>query len=156
MQIVAAPFQFMILLVIFASSVCASEDPIVTHKIEGGFQEVSNSVRAAIIGKGINIAHVLQASQMLHRTESAIGYHSGVYVEAEIYEFCSARISHMLSRAHPDNIVLCPFTIGVYTVKDEPGMVRLTYRIPTGRPGTEKIVEEGVALIESIIEDATW
>jgi len=25
-----------------------------------------------------------------------------------------------------------------------------------GRPGTEKIVEEVVELIESIIEDATW
>ena len=156
MQILAAPFQFIILLVIFASSICASEDPIVTHKIEGSFQEVSNNVRAAIIGKGINIAHVLPASQMLHRTESAFGYESGVYVDAEIYEFCSARISHMLSRAHPDNIVLCPFTISVYTVKDEPGMVRLTYRIPTGRPGPEKIVEEVVELIESIIEDATW
>jgi len=113
-------------------------------------------VRAVIIGKGINIAHVLPASQMLHRTESAFGYESGVYVDAEIYEFCSARISHMLSRAHPDNIVLCSFTISVYTVKDEPGMVRLTYRIPNGRPGTEKIVAKVVESIESIIEDATW
>ncbi len=41
-------------------------------------------------------------------------------------------------------------------VKDEPGLVRLSYRIPTSRPGTEKIVEEVVELIESIIEDATW
>ena len=111
MQILAAPFQFIILLVIFASSICASEDPIVTHKIEGNIQEVSNNVRAAIIGKGINITHVLPASQMLHRTESAFSYDSGVYVDAEIYEYCSARISHMLSRAHPDNIILCPFTI---------------------------------------------
>ena len=156
MQILAAPFQFLILLIIFANPLCASEDPIVTHNIEGSFQEISSNVRAVIIGKGINIAHVLPASQMLHRTESAFGYESGVYVDAEIYEFCSARISHMLSRAHPDNIVLCPFTISVYTVKDEPGMVRLTYRIPTGRPGPEKIVEEVVELIESIIEDATW
>ncbi len=52
-------------------------------------------------------------------------------------------------------IVLCPFTISVYTVRDEPGMVRLGYRIPTGRTGTEEIIEEVVALIESIIEDAT-
>ena len=156
MQILAAPFQFLILLIIFANPLCASEDPIVTHNIEGSFQEISSNVRAVIIGKGINIAHVLPASQMLHRIESAFGYESGVYVDAEIYEFCSTRISHMLSRAHPDNIVLCSFTISVYTVKDEPGMVRLTYRIPNGRPGTEKFVEEVVELIESIIEVATW
>ena len=53
-------------------------------------------------------------------------------------------------------ILAAPFAISVYTVKDEPGMVRLTYRIPTGRPGTEKIVEKVVELIESIIEDPTW
>jgi hypothetical protein len=53
-------------------------------------------------------------------------------------------------------IVLCPFTISVYTVRDEPGTVRLSYRTPTGRPGTEEIIEEVVALIESSIVDATW
>ncbi len=66
MQILAAPFQFIILLIIFANPLSASEDPIVTHNIEGSFQEVSSNVRAAIIGKGINIAYVLPASQMLH------------------------------------------------------------------------------------------
>jgi len=65
-------------------------------------------VRAAIIGKGINTAYTLQASQMLHRTESDFGYQSGVYIDAEIYEFCSARISHRLSRAHPANIRTLP------------------------------------------------
>lgn len=149
-------FRFLILSIILFNPLAAFEDPIVTRKVEGGFKEVSNSVREAIIGKGINIAHVLSASQMLTRTESAFGYKSGVYVNAEIYEFCSARISHKLSRAHPDNIVLCPFTISVYTVRDEPGMVRLSYLIPAGRPGTEEIIEEVVALIESILEDATW
>lgn len=149
-------FQILILFLFFANSVCAAEDPIVTRKIEGKFQEVSSNVRMAIIGKGINIAHVLPASQMLHRTGPDFGYEKAVYGDAETYEFCSARISHKLSRANPDNIVLCPFTISVYTIKDEPGMVRLTYRIPTGRPGTEEIVKEIVALIESIIEDATW
>ena len=148
--------QIIFLLLFGANTVCASEDPIVTRKIEGSFQEVSSNVRMAIIGKGINIAHVLPASQMLHRTGPDFGYESAVYGDAETYEFCSARISHKLSRANPDNIVLCPFTISVYTIKDEPGMVRLTYRIPTGRPGTEEIVKEIVALIESIIEDATW
>lgn len=151
-----ASFRFLVLSIILFNPLAAFEDPIVTRKVEGSFKDVSNSVREAIIGKGINIAHVLQASQMLNRTGSAFGYQNDVYVDAEIYEFCSARISHKLSRANPDNIVLCPFTIGVYTVKDEPGMVRLSYRIPGGRPGTEEIIEEVVALIESIIEDATW
>ena len=53
-------------------------------------------------------------------------------------------------------ILAAPFAIGIYTVKDKPGMVRLTYRIPTGKPGTAKFVKEVVELIESIIEDSAW
>lgn len=134
----------------------AAEDNIVTVKVEGDFTDVSSNVRAAIIGKGINIAHVLPASEMLHRTGPAFGYENDVYLDAVTYEFCSAGISHKLARKHPDNIVLCPFTISVYAVSGEPGFVRLSYRIPTGKPGSEEIVEEIVSLMQNIIEDATW
>jgi uncharacterized protein (DUF302 family) len=134
----------------------AADDNIVTVKIEGDFMEVSANVRSAIIGKGINISNTLPASDMLHRTAPAFGYKDDVYADAETYEFCSAELSHKLARKHPDNIVLCPFTISVYVVNDEPGFVRLAYRIPSGKPGTEAIVEEIVELIKSIIEDATW
>jgi uncharacterized protein (DUF302 family) len=134
----------------------AAEDSIVTVKVEGDFIDVSSNVRAAIIGKGINIAHVLPASEMLHRTGPAFGYENDVYPDAVTYEFCSASISQKLARKHPDNIVLCPFTISVYAVSGEPGFVRLSYRIPTGKPGSEEIVEEIVSLIQSIIDDATW
>jgi hypothetical protein len=46
----------------------AAEDNIVTTKVEGSFVDVSANVRTAIIGKGINIANTLPASEMLHRT----------------------------------------------------------------------------------------
>lgn len=141
---------------IFGGYASASDDPIVTHKVEGKFHEVAHNIRAAILGKGIHIAHVLPASGMLSRTGTAYGYEKPVYAHAELYEFCSASISHKLARQNPDNIVLCPFTIGVYTVFDEPGIVRITYRIPTGKPGSEEAVQEVVDLMSSIVEDATW
>ncbi len=137
-------------------TVQAAEDPVVTKKIEGNFHEVAANIRSAIIGKGINIAHTLPASDMLHRTGPAFGYKNSVYANAKTFEFCSARISHKLSRKHPDNIVLCPFTISVYTLTSEPGMVRISYRIPTGKPGTEEIINEIVSLISGILEDAIW
>lgn len=133
-----------------------AEESIVTRKIEGEFDDVSQSIRSAIAGKGINIAHVLSASEMLQRTGPDFGYDSDVYANAEIYEFCSARLSHKLARANPDNIVLCPFTISVYSLTTEPGFVRVSYRTPRGRPGTAPVVDEVVELIESIIEEATW
>lgn len=134
----------------------ASADNIVTTRVEGSFVDVSANVRAAIIGKGINIANTLPASEMLHRTGPAFGYSNDVYLDAITYEFCSASISHKLARLHPDNIVLCPFTISVYVVSEEPDFVRLSYRIPTGKPGTEEIVKEIVDLVQGIIDDATW
>jgi uncharacterized protein (DUF302 family) len=139
-----------------ANLVVAAEDPIVTQKVEGEFREVTRNVRAAILGKGINIAHTLPPRRMLSRTGPAFGYEDNVYSDAETYEFCSASISHKLARKHPDNIVLCPFTISVYTLTSEPGMVRISYRIPTGRPGTEEVIKEVVDLITGIIEDASW
>jgi hypothetical protein len=134
----------------------AAEDSIVTTRVEGSFPDVSANIRMSIIGKGINIANTLPASEMLHRTGKAFGYENDVYLDAITYEFCSARISHKLARAHPDNIVLCPFTISVYVVRDEPGFVRLSYRIPDGKPGTEEIIKEVVDLVQGIIDDATW
>lgn len=135
----------------------AADDNIVTVKVEGNFMDVTANVRAAIIGKGINISNVLHASRMLNRTGPAFGYKNNVYLDAETYEFCSASISHKLARVHPDNIVLCPFTISVYVVSNEPGFVRLSYRIPSGgKPGTDEIAKEIVELLQSIVEDATW
>lgn len=134
----------------------AQENPIVSTTVEGTFRDVSRNIRAAIIGKGIHIAHTLSASDMLRRTGPAYGYHSDVYEDAEIFEFCSADISHKLARRHPDNIVLCPFTISVYTLIDEPGKVRISYRTPAGRPGTEPEVKLVLDLIKSILDEVTW
>ena len=139
-----------------SSLASASEDPIVTTVIEGNFVDVSDSIRAAIVGKGINIAHELPASEMLHRTGPAFGYQDKVYADARTFEFCSASISHKLARINPDNIVLCPFTISVYVLVAEPGRVRVSYRTPTGRPGSKQVVSEVVELVQSIIEDASW
>lgn len=129
---------------------------IITQKVEGKYLEVVQSLRSAILGKGINIAHELHASDMLQRTAPAYGYSKSVYSNAEILEFCSAALSQKLSRIHPANIVMCPFTIGVYSLTDEPNVVYINYQIPKGKPGTEAVEKEIKELISGIIEDAAW
>lgn len=145
-----------VLLLLTSLTASAAEDPIVSTKMKGDFHEVASNIRMAIIGKGISIAHTLHASDMLNRTGRDYGYQYNTYGDAEIFEFCSASISHKLSRQNPDNIVLCPFTISVYTLNSDPGFVHLSYRKPVGRPGSEEIVVEVIELISSIIEDASW
>lgn len=129
---------------------------IISRKVEGNYLEVVQNIRSAILGKGLHIAHELHASDMLQRTSAAYGYKNTTYTNAEILEFCSAKLSQKLSRIDPDNIVLCPFTIGVYSLPNEKNTVHVTYKITNGKPGTEKVVEEIKELISSIIEDATW
>jgi len=129
---------------------------IISQKVEGKYHEIAQNLRSAILGKGLHIAHELHASDMLQRTSAAYGYKNTTYSNAEILEFCSAELSQKLSRIDPDNIVLCPFTIGVYSLPSEKNSVHIVYKISNGKPGTEKVVEEIKELISSIIEDATW
>lgn len=147
---------FSAMITLTATTVLAADNPIVTSRIEGDFFDVTNSIRMAIIGKGINIAHELPASDMLNRTGPAYGYKTDIYKHARTFEFCSAEISHKLARQDPENIVLCPFTISVYTLINDPDFVRITYRIPVGRPGSEEIVKQVITLVSGIIEDASW
>ena len=133
----------------------AGESPIVVTQVEGGYEDVLDSVKTAIKGKGINIAHTLPAAEMLNRTGKDFGVTSDVYLNAEIVEFCSASISHKLAQKNSANIVLCPFSISVYVTKEDPGHVNLAYRRPF--VGTESIQEAGevVKLVESIITEAS-
>ena len=140
---------------LFASTVFSGSDPVViTHQVKGSYEDISNNVRDTIEGKGINVAHVLPAGDMLHRTGPSFGYTSDIYKQAQTFEFCSAAISHKLARQNPQNIVLCPFTISVYTLVENPDLVNLSYRVPVGQPGSDAEVQEVVDLIESVIAES--
>ena len=91
------------LLLLLPLTAQASELPVKTVKAEGEFADVLDSVKGAIEGKGINIAHTLPASDMLNRTGEAFGITENVFISAETVEFCSARISHQLARANHEN-----------------------------------------------------
>ncbi len=156
-----------LLLITFYSSFSSADDKtppssssatieIISQKIEGNYLEVVQNIRSAILGKGIHIAHELHAGDMLQRTGIAYGYKKNVYSNAEIIEFCSAELSQKLARIDPDNIVLCPFTIGIYSLNSEKNTVHISYQVPNGKPGTEKVVKEIKKLIAGIIEDASW
>ena len=133
----------------------ADESPIVVTQVEGEYAEVLDSVKAAIKGKGINIAHTLGAAEMLNRTGVDFGISGNVYLHAEIVEFCSASISHKLSQKNSANITVCPFAISVYVTADDPGHVKLAYRRPAAGEESAQEIGEVVKLLESIIAEAS-
>jgi uncharacterized protein (DUF302 family) len=133
----------------------ADGGPFVTKTVKGEFSEVFSGLKDVIIGKGINIAHTLGSSDMLNKTAPVFGIKKNVFINAEIVEFCSAKISHELVAIDPRNIVLCPFTISAYVLTDDPENVHLTYRIPTANKGSKKVVGKIVQLVKDIINEAT-
>ena len=87
--------------------------------------KVSSSPRSAAFGA------------MLERTEPDLGHHGNIYRDAEVFAFCSViRIAARLALENPDNIALCPLSIGIYELKSRPGVVRIRYRaLGTASPG---------------------
>jgi uncharacterized protein (DUF302 family) len=94
---------------------------------------------------------------MLNRTGKDFGIEKNVFLQAETVEFCSARISHRLAQANHENILLCPFTISIYVLSDDPEHVYLSWRRPFALSDTESqaAVQEMVELIETIIREAS-
>ena len=135
----------------------ADEAPVKSVRVTGDFENIRDSVRQAIEGKGINIAHTLPASDMLNRTGKDFGIKKNVFLQAETVEFCSARISHRLAQANHENILLCPFAISIYVLSDDPEHVYLSWRRPFALSDTESqaAVQEMVELIETIIREAS-
>jgi len=135
----------------------ADEAPVKTVRVSGDFEDIRDNLRQAIEGKGINIAHTLPASDMLNRTGKDFGIEKNVFLQAETVEFCSARISHRLAQANHENILLCPFTISIYVLSDDPQHVYLSWRRPFAFSDTESqaAVQEMVELVETIIREAS-
>ena len=145
------------IIVLLPLSGSAEKAPVETVRVSGDFEDIRDSVRQAIEGKGINIAHTLPAGDMLNRTGKDFGIEKNVFLQAETVEFCSARISHRLAQANPENILLCPFTISIYVLSDDPEHVYLSWRRPFsfGDKESQAAVQDMVKLIETIVRDAT-
>ncbi len=136
-------------------SAMASEAYTVLFKAQGTFQDVRDSVQFAIEGKGLVINHTNKIAEMLTRTGTAVGASRQVYVDGEQFEFCSATISREMMEADPHAIVMCPYSVSVYTIPDDK-TVYISYRKPgpTTNPKLQKALSDVENLLTSIIDDA--
>ncbi len=147
---------FLLLLISHATITLAENKYVKTTVVEGEYEEVLSTVKEVIKGKGINIAHTLPAGDMLGRTGPSFNIKTKVFLHAESIEFCSAKVSHKLALANPENIILCPFTISVYVLSSDPKQVRLSTRTPFIIDDASKTaVSEMQQLIDDIIKEAS-
>ena len=104
---------------------------------DSSFFDAKSDLLETITNNGLVISYISHAKNMLDNTASAAGVNKSVYSDAEIYLFCKADLSHKLVAGNPHNIILCPYSIAIYALSDEPGRVYLSYR--TVEAGDEKI-----------------
>jgi uncharacterized protein (DUF302 family) len=125
-------------------------DEIARHSAKGSYEEVKDSVVAAIEAKGLLIDRVAHVGDMLARTAKDVGATRQLYDNAEVLEFCSARISREMMEADPHQLAFCPYTIAVYTLAGAPGAVYVSYRKPPRGPGMDGVHK----LLEDIVREA--
>jgi uncharacterized protein (DUF302 family) len=148
-------FNLLFFLLFFSSSLIANS--INTTIIKSDYKNVRSNILDSIEEKALNIANVYHASEMLNRTKGIFSFGRNIYKNAEIIEFCSAKISHEMARANHLNILLCPFKIAIYTLNSNPENTYVIYSVPDPiDENSKKSMAKVTALIRSIVESAAW
>ena len=112
----------------FGHAAFAASSEAVVRSTKGEFKDVKERVLQAIENRGLVLNYTARIGAMLERTGKDIGAAQRVFSEAELLEFCSAKLSRETMEADPRNIVLCPYGIAIYVLPKEPGKVYLAYR----------------------------
>lgn len=91
----------------------------------GSYEDARFSVESAIVNRGLVIDYVSRVGEMLMRTSEDVGGNEHLFSEAEIFIFCSAKISREVMEMDPMNIAHCPY--GIF-VMERRGKVSIGYR----------------------------
>ena len=151
--------QWIVALVVVASSAWyataqAASPEIVVRSVKGEFKEVKERVLHAIENRGLVLNYTARIGAMLERTGKDIGAARRVYGDAELLEFCSAKVSRDTMEADPRNIVFCPYGIAIYTLPKEKGRVHVAYRRTDGSGPAAKSLAAVDKLLADIVAEA--
>lgn len=128
-----------------------AEPEVVIRSTKGEFKEVKERVQMAIENRGLVLNYTARIGAMLERTGKDLGRTKPVYSDAEMLEFCSARLSRDTMEADPRNIAFCPYAIAIYALPKEPGRVYVAYR-KLGSSGSAQSVKS-LQAVEKLLAD---
>ena len=125
------------------------------YQVKGEFNEVKDFLILAITEKGIKISSTSYISKMLERTRDDVGGSKNIYKNAEAIGFCSATLSRKMMESDPHHIVFCPYTIVIYELTEQPGMIYLSFRRPfySDAGKNDKSLENIDELLSEIVKD---
>jgi len=135
----------------------ADPSPIVTYSKPAKFDDVRDDLKLAIQDKGLVIDHQSFVNRMLERTGKDVGSARKLYVDAQAFVFCSAALSRKTMEADQGNVALCPYSMVVYTIVQQPDMVYVSYRRPwrpDGSAASKASLQEVEVLLDGIAKKA--
>ena len=135
----------------FVTAADAAAADVVVRSTKGEFGEVKDRLLHSIENRGLVLNYTARIGAMLERTGKDIGAARRIYGDAEMLEFCSARVSRDTMEADPRNIVFCPYSIAIYTLPKEKGRVYIAYR-RLGASGSEQSVKS-LRAVERLVAD---
>lgn len=100
----------------------------ITTTVSGAFDDVVFDVETAIIGAGLVIEGTSNVGDMLERTKADVGGTETLFAGAQVFTFCSAKVSREVMEADAMNIQYCPYSIFVMARPDAPGEVAVGRR----------------------------
>jgi uncharacterized protein (DUF302 family) len=133
----------------FAMVAATASADLVTYTTDDPFDDVAFAVESAIVSQGLVIDAVSHVGEMLERTKADVGGGSTIFVNADIFQFCSAVVSRAVMEADPDNIRFCPYPIYVWERADTPGTVTVAHQAYPEGP-----MQQVEALLRSIVSEA--
>jgi len=134
--------------------VTPADAPIVVYQTSDEYDAIRSNLELAITGRGMLISSTLHISDMFNRTAADTGLANTIYDKAEAFEFCNLKLSWQMSTAHPANLSICPLTIGIYTLQEQPDEVFLSYRRPVMLGEAAEEEQALIKLYEGIIREA--
>lgn len=132
--------------------------PLVSYTKQGKFEEVREDLKAAIESKGLVIDYNSQVNRMLERTGADVGSSKKLYVDAQAFVFCSAKLSRAMMEADAANAALCPYSISVHATAAKPNEVVVAYRplrSASSNAASQKALAEINKLLDAIAREAT-
>ena len=133
---------------LFATPVLAQDQAMISYSTGLDYEDVTFGLESAITDRGFVVDHVSHVGEMLERTRVDVGSDVILFEQADVYSFCSAKLSRHQMEANPMNITFCPYDI---FVAQRPGDDSVTIGFRSFPEGEMQIIQ---SLLDEIAREA--
>lgn len=127
---------------------CAQAQDMISFETDLTFDDVTFGLESAITDRGLVVDHISHVGEMLERTRADVGSDVVLFQQANVYSFCSAKLSREVMEANPMNITFCPYDI---FVAQRPGDETVTIGFRAFPAGEMQIIQN---LLTEIAQEA--